>query len=186
MIAPSPTPPPDRDDGRWFKREIHVHDAQLKAYLRSSYPRLSEDVDDVVQEAYLRVWKAGLASPIRAAKAFLFQVARHLAIDLLRHERISPLVSLPDLSALSVLEDGPGVAEVACTREEVALLARALDALPARCREVMLLRQIQGVPQREIARRLGLSELTVQTHVVNGLRRVEAYLHRCAKERAKG
>jgi RNA polymerase sigma-70 factor (ECF subfamily) len=91
---------------------------------------------------------------------------------------VSPEVALPDLAALSVLDDGPGVAEVACTREELALLAQALLALPPRCREVMLLRQIEGLPQKEIARRLGLSELTVQTHVVNGLRRVEEFMRR--------
>jgi len=39
-----------------------------------------------------------------------------------------------------------------------------------------MLRQVEGLPQREIARRLGISELTVQTHVVNGLRRLEARL----------
>lgn len=161
-----------------------MHDAQLKAYLRSSFPKVGEDVDDVVQEAYLRVWKASLASPIRAAKSFLFQVARHLAIDFLRHDKISPIVSLPDPAAQSVLDDRPGVVDIACTHEEIALLARALDALPARCREVMILRQIQGVPQKEIARQLGLSELTVQTHVVNGLRRVEAFMHRYSRERA--
>jgi len=178
----APNPAPDPDHGRWFKQEVHVHDAQLKSYLRGSFPSV-RDVDDVVQESYLRVWKARLTRPVNSAKSFLFQVARHLAIDLIRRDRVSPVNVLPDLTGLSVLEDGPGVVEIACTREEIALLARAFDALPARCREVMMLRQIEGVPQREIARQLGLSELTVQTHVVHGLRRIEAFMHRHARER---
>ncbi len=178
----APNPAPDPDHGRWFKQEVHVHDAQLKSYLRGSFPSV-RDVDDVVQESYLRVWKARLTRPVNSAKSFLFQVARHLAIDLVRRNRASPVDGLPDLADLSVLDDGPGVVELACTREEIASLARALDALPARCREVMILRQIEGVPQKEIARRLGLSELTVQTHVVNGLRRLEAFMHRHARER---
>jgi RNA polymerase sigma-70 factor (ECF subfamily) len=77
------------------------------------------------------------------------------------------------------------VLEIACSREEIALLGRAFDVLPGRCREVMILRQIHGIPQKDIARQLGLSELTVQTHVVNGLRRVEAFMHRHARERAR-
>lgn len=81
--------------------------------------------------------------------------------------------------------DGPDAAESACTREEIALLAQALADLPPRCREVMLMRQIEGIPQKEIARRLGLSELTVQTHVVNGLRRLEAVLLRRVAERVR-
>ena len=182
--APMPEPAPDSDHGRWFEHEVQAHDAQLKSYLRGSFPTV-RDVDDVVQESYLRVWKARLARPVHSAKSFLFQVARHLAIDLIRRERVSPVDVLPDLAGLSVLDDGPGVVEIACTREEIALLARAFDALPARCREVMMLRQIQGVPQKEIARRLGLSELTVQTHVVHGLRRLEAFMHRHAHERGQ-
>ncbi|MSU23470.1 MAG: RNA polymerase sigma factor [Opitutus sp.] len=179
--APRPEPAPDSDHGRWFKHEVHAHDAQLKSYLRGSFPTV-RDVDDVVQESYLRVWKARLTQPIHSAKSFLFQVARHLAIDLIRRERASPVDVLPDLGALSVLDDRPGVVEIACTHEEIASLARAFDALPARCREVMMLRQIQGIPQKEIARRLGLSVLTVQTHVVHGLRRLEAFLHWHARE----
>jgi RNA polymerase sigma-70 factor (ECF subfamily) len=45
----------------------------------------------------------------------------------------------------------------------------------------MILRQIEGVSQKEIAARLGLSELTVQTHVVHGLRRLEAYFRHHTK-----
>jgi RNA polymerase sigma-70 factor (ECF subfamily) len=67
------------------------------------------------------------------------------------------------------------VVEAACTQDELKLLAQAIHALPARCREIMILRQIEGVPQKEIAARLGLSVLTVQVHVVNGLRRLETY-----------
>jgi RNA polymerase sigma factor (sigma-70 family) len=175
-------PPHDSDQARWFAEEVQPHDAQLKSYLRGSFPTV-RDVDDVVQESYLRVWRARLNRPITSAKSFLFQVARHLAVDLLRRDRASPVDRLPDLADLSVLDDGPGVVEIACTREEIALLARAFDTLPARCRAVMILRQIEGVPQKEIARRLGLSELTVQTHVVHGLRRLEAFMHRHARER---
>lgn len=169
--------PPDPERSHWFAEQVQPHDAQLKAYLRGSFPSV-RDVDDVVQESYLRVWRARAARPIQSVKAFLFSVARHLAIDTVRRDRVAPIDRLPDLSGLSVLDDRPGVAEVACTREEIALLAQALLDLPPRCREVMLLRQIEGVPQKEIARRLGLSELTVQTHVVNGLRRIEEFMRR--------
>ncbi|MBI5766479.1 MAG: RNA polymerase sigma factor [Verrucomicrobia bacterium] len=169
--------PPDSENARWFCREVHRHDTQLRSYLRGSFPSVP-DVEDLVQESYLRVWKTCTARPIQSAKSFLFAVARHLAIDTLRREIASPVSRLPDDAPLSVLDDSPGVAEVACTREEIALLAQALLDLPPRCREVMLLRQIEGVPQKEIARRLGLSELTVQTHVVNGLHRVEEFMRR--------
>ena len=135
-------------------------------------------VEDVVQESYLRIWKARMSRPIGATKSFLFQIARHLAVDFVRRDRISPLTRVPDGAVENVVEDVPGVVESACTRDELAMLAQAFHSLPPRCRQVMLLRQIEGVPQKEIAARLGMSELTVQTHVVHGLRKLEAYFRR--------
>jgi RNA polymerase sigma-70 factor (ECF subfamily) len=134
-----------------------------------------QDVDDVVQESFLRIWKARSARPIDSAKAFLFQVARHLVVDQVRRERTASLIRLPDPVLESVMAEGPGVAETACTQDELDWLERAIDALPPRCREVIVLRQIKGLSQKEIATHLGLSELTVQTHVVTGLRRLRAF-----------
>ncbi len=174
MSPPPAESSPSGEHARWFAEEVHPHDGNLKAYLRNSFPGM-HDVDDVVQESYLRIWKAKATQPIRSTKAFLFQVARHLAFDFARRKLRSPVDSIPDIAALRVIDDRPGVAEAVSTHEEVALLARALDSLPARCRDVMVLRRIEGVSQKEIATQLGISELTVQTHVVHGLRRLKVY-----------
>lgn len=172
--APQPSPDVEIEQCRWFTEEVHPHGAQLKLYLRKAFPSV-RDVEDVVQESYVRIWKARAAQPIRSAKGFLFEVARRLAIDFTRHQARSPIDAIPDFPELSVIEDRPGIAEAVSTKEEVAVLARALDALPTRCREVMILRQIEGRSQKEIAAQLRLSELTVQTHVVQGLRRMRAF-----------
>jgi RNA polymerase sigma factor (sigma-70 family) len=184
MSTPNtPEPSTIADQSRWFAEEVHVHDSVLRSYLRRSFPHAGGEVDDVVQESYLRVWKARATQPIASAKNFLFTVARRLAIDGLRRSRISPVVALPELDALPVMDGRPGVAETACTNDELALLAQAFHALPNRCREVMVLRQIHGASQKEIARRLGVSELTVQTHVVHGLRRIEAFFRKFGASR---
>jgi RNA polymerase sigma-70 factor (ECF subfamily) len=167
----------DAERCHWFAEEVHPHGPQLKSYLRKTFPAV-RDVDDVVQESYLRIWKARAEQPIRSAKGFLFEVARRLAIDFTRHESRSPIDARPGFAELSVIEGGPGIAEAVSTREEIALLARAFDALPARCREVMILRQLEGRSQKEIAVHLGLSEFTVQTQVVQGLRRMRSFFRR--------
>jgi RNA polymerase sigma-70 factor (ECF subfamily) len=165
------------DDAAWFASEVHRHDSQLKSYLRGSFPEM-RDVDDVVQESYLRVWRARAGQPIRSVRAFLFTVARRLALDALRHRRGAPVVSVPDLTAVPVIAEGATAAEAACTGEEIALLAEALEALPPRCREIIILRKFQHRPQKDVSRMLGISEATVQEQVYRGLRRMERILFR--------
>jgi RNA polymerase sigma-70 factor (ECF subfamily) len=162
---------------RWFADEVHPHDAQLKAYLRSSFPAIF-DVEDVVQESYLRIWTSRAAQPIHSAKAFLFKVARHVALNLVQRQRTSPVIVVGDLAALPVLEDRPGIAETVGKDEKLRLLVQALASLPPRCREITILRKLKGVPQREVAARLGIAEKTVEEQVARGVKRCENFLRR--------
>lgn len=165
------------DQARWFAQQVHPHDSSLKAYLRGSFP-LVRDVDDVVQESYLRVWRRHAVKPIESAKSFLFTVARHLALGALRRSRRSPISAVTDLSAIGVLDDGPDVAEAACTGEEIEILFAALSALSARTREVFLLRKFEGLSQQAIAARLGIAENTVEVHIGRANRHCEEYLRK--------
>lgn len=160
---------------KWFAEEVQPHDSQLKSYLRGSFPAV-RDVDDVVQESFLRIWRARAAAPIASARGFLFRIARNLALDLIRRERVSPITAVTDSAAQSVVDDRPDAAETAAVRQELLLLAEAIDALPARCREIVILRKLQGVPQKAIAAQLGLSEQTVQVQVLRGVKRCEKFL----------
>ncbi len=178
MSNPTTSHPPESANlGHWFSENIHPHDSSLKAYVRTSFPHL-RDVDDVVQESYLRLLKARVAHPIQFGKAFLFTVARNVALNLLQRQRISPILPIADLAALPVIDDNADVAETACTREEISLLADGIEALPARCREIFILRRIKGVPQKEIAARLGISEQTVQVQVQRGVKHCAEFLRR--------
>jgi RNA polymerase sigma-70 factor (ECF subfamily) len=169
------TPQPSQAPERWFADQVHRYDGTLKGYLRGAFPTV-QDVDDIVQESYLRIWRIRATENIRSAKGLLFAIARHITIDLIRRERSSPVIRVTDLSALSVFDDGPNPADVACTSEELAFLADAIARLPARCREIVILRKIKRVPQKEIARLLGISEQTVQVQVLRGIKRCEKFL----------
>ncbi len=163
------------EHARWFAAEVQPHGSSLKAYVRGAFPAIG-DAEDVVQESFLRLWRLGAAAPIRSAKAFLFTVARNIALDSVRRARTSPIFSVPDLAALPVVEEGTDACGAASRSEEVALLAEALQALPARCREIIILRKFRNLPQKEVAVQLGISELTVQEQVYRGLRQLEKIL----------
>jgi len=160
---------------RWFAEEVQPHEPMLRAWLRGSFPRKCE-LDDVVQESFLRVLRARTAEPIRSTKAFLFRVARNVVIDLLRRNRNSPVEAVADLASLPAVDDRPTAFECLTADERLQLLADAIAALPPRGRELMLLCKIHGVTHHEAANRLGLAPKTVDEHISRGLKQLGAEL----------
>jgi len=175
-MTPTPTPPAS-DTTRWFAEEVHPHDASLKAYLRGSFPTV-RDVEDVVQESYLRVWRAKMAGSLESARGFLFCAARNLAIDILRRRRRSPFEPLGDLVAVDVIDDRQNTFEAIDTHEKITHLGEALDTLPPRQRQIVILCKLQSRSHREVADLLGLSEKTVTEHVYRGVQRLGKELQR--------
>ena len=177
LTPPEHPPGVEPTAAQWFATEVHPHDLRLKNYLRGAFPAV-RDIDDVVQESYIRVLKARAAQPIRSAKAFLFLVARHVAIDLVRREKISPVNPLVDSAELSVIEERPCASDQLEEQEKIDLLGEALGRLPARCREIMLLHKIKGLSQREIATRLGVANKTVENQIAIGVKRCNTFFRR--------
>ena len=161
----------------WFRSEVQPHGERLESYLRSAFPAV-RDIEDVVQESFLRLWKARATQPVRSARGLLFTVARRVALDLLRRGRISPIDAVEDMEQLQVPDDRPGVVETVGISEKVRLVAEAPAILPPRCREVVVLRKIKGFSQREVAARLGIAEKTVDEQLARGIRRLEGHLRR--------
>lgn len=147
------------DQARWFTDEVQPHEAALRNWLRVRFPAIS-DRDDLVQESFLRVWRARTKGPILSAKAFLFATARNLALDVL--DRRLPEADLGESGVSTVLDVDSNTAETVCRAQEFDLLKEALQSLPERCRKVFTLRRLHGFSQKEIAARLGISEKTVE------------------------
>jgi RNA polymerase sigma-70 factor (ECF subfamily) len=149
----------------------------LKRYLRR-FIRSREAADDLAQEAFLRAFAAETGRVIEAPKAFLFKVAKNLALNELARQTSVAMEPLGDLERQDVIEDNSQVAvdDVVDSRERVRLLARAIAALPPQCAKVFILRKMQGMSQKEIAVRLNISVRTVENHVAVGLSRCRAFM----------
>lgn len=168
---------PPSEHRRWFADEVQPHDSALRSYVRGSFPAV-RDVDDVVQESYLRIWRSKATEPIRCARAFLFTIARNIALKSVLRQRSSPEVVVGDLAALGIVAEGHDAAEAAMKNETLLLLIEALATLPSRCREITVLRKLKGVSQKEIAARFNIAEKTVEEQVARGVKRCEDYLRK--------
>lgn len=163
---------------RWFTEEVHPHESSLRAYLRQVFPSLP-DIDDVVQESYLRLLRAKETSRIQYAKALLFTTARNLALDFFRRRGVVRIDAIDDVEQLAPVAESPDAAEAASRQQELDFLAEAVSDLPERCRQVLTLRLLYGYSMRQIAEHLGMSSLTVKTHLARGMRRcAERLKHR--------
>jgi len=108
--------------------------------------------------------------PPSSTRAFVFSTARNLLVDRVRHAQVVPLQAIENLEALAVAADQPGPDAHTQAREELRRVQAALEHLPPRAREAIVLFQIDGLSRREIASRMGISEKTVTWHLNSGMR----------------
>lgn len=153
----------------WFVREVLPHEAALLRYLARVWPDTSE-IQDIRHDAYVRILEGSNRLRPIAPKALLFSIARNLMIDRARRNRVVPIDLLGDLDSLNVLVDEVTPERRASIREQLVTVTAAVNRLPTRCREVLWLRRVEGLSQKEIAARLGVSEGTVEKHMMRAAR----------------
>jgi len=170
-------PPPESEQSRWFTAEVLPHEAQLRAWLRGRFPLLP-DIDDVVQETYTRLLKARSTGPIACVRGFLFVTARNFALNHLRHQRLERPDSAAEIDTAALPDASQPMSEMLARDEELQVLMSAIQSLPDRCRQVVTLRKIYGLSQKEVAAQLGISEHTVEAQAAIGLRKCIDFFNR--------
>ena len=153
----------------WVIANIMPHEGSVRSWLQHSRVP-PDDIDDLIQEAYCKIAKLDAVEQISKPDGYFFQIVRNLLKDQLRRARVVRIDLVGELSALSVESEEPSPERIAAAKRELNRVRQLIRALPPRCREVIELRKIEGVPQKEIARRLGLSESMVENEGVRGMR----------------
>lgn len=137
-------------------------------YLHQNW-RDRSDIEDLRQEVYLRVFEAARQEIPQHPKTFILRTAHNLLIDRVRRERVVPIAAVSDLDALDIAAQAPSPERNAIAKDILRRLQAGLDKLPPRCREAVVLKQIDGLSHREIAARMGISPDTVSEHLSNGI-----------------
>jgi RNA polymerase sigma-70 factor (ECF subfamily) len=153
----------------WFLEEVLPLEGMLERYLRRNW-RDADEVPDLRQEVYVRVYDSCAVTRPSSAQAFVLSTARNLLIDRVRRAQVVSIETFADIETMSFTIDELSPERHISGRSELRLLQVALDLLPRRCREVVELRKIEGLSQREVASQLGIAEDTVQKQVAKGIR----------------
>lgn len=133
------------------------------------------DVDDIVQEAFLRISTQETAAEIDNPRGFLFRVARNLTFDLLRRRTVRQAYVAShsvELSSDRRRYQSRSAESVVSAGQDLALILDAIEELPPQCQKVFLLQRREGLAYAEIGRRLGISESMVQKHMSKALSRL--------------
>ena len=132
-----------------------------------------KEVEDIVQEAYVRACQAEQATSIRAPSSFLFKTVRNLALDHVKRSESRLSDSFEEENSAEAFYQhsfGMNPQDQTVSHEEFSLFCDAVRLLPAQCRRAFVLKKVYGFTRKEIAEQMNISENTVQTQIARGLK----------------
>ena len=145
------------------------------------------DIEDIVQETYVRVCRASVTEEIRSPRAFMLKTARNLAFDHVKRAEFrltDPIDYADDSEQGYVLPMAIDTLDQVCAYEDFAIFCSAVRKLPLQCRRAFVLKKVYGYTQREIAHEMQISEKTVEGHIANGITRCKRIIANQKKDQA--
>lgn len=139
-----------------------------------------DDIDDVLQETYLRAVANNTSNSIKDPEAYLFRTSRNIALNQkarLYHE-LEVSLSIEEVDLLTVLINDRPVERDVDRKQRFADFCLAVSELPIQCRKVFVLRKVYGYSQAEIAKEMGISVSTVESHIATGMFKVRQWMKR--------
>lgn len=154
----------------------------VRRLLARSVSRLvpPHDVEDIVQETYVRVCQVKKPEAIQCPRSFLLRTARNLALDHIKRADNRLVFNTqhedPGTTADELTDGDDQTFRHAASDQEFALFCEAVRQLPVHCRKVFVLKKVYGYSQKEIAKQLQISESTVEKHIASGMQRCAGFI----------
>jgi len=133
-----------------------------------------QDVDDILQETFIRVLNSDAKQEIKSPKGYLFVVSRNLVLKKLIQQSKEIHTEIDD--ALSETEEENTVEKELHLKLKFERFSKVLSSLPERNRRAILLRKLYCLSHKEIAKKMGVSVSSVEKYIANGLKQCKQSL----------
>jgi len=127
----------------------------------------SDEADDLLQEAFVKLACYEQAHTVREPEAFLVRAAQNLSLDAHRARRRHGELALID--ELDIVHPGPAVEDILLSREQVRLLGEALAAIDPKTSRIILAHRVEGASYAEIAREHGITVSAVEKQIAKAV-----------------
>ncbi|RZI41855.1 sigma-70 family RNA polymerase sigma factor [Herbaspirillum sp. HC18] len=150
-------------EGRAFSELVARYQDRVYRFLLR-LTRSRDDAMDLTQDTFMRAYQSlDRWQPDALFRTWLFRIARNGAIDRFRRDKVVEFVDLDEDA--DVPDHAAGPEAVLETAQRLRILEEALERLPAEYREIILLREIEGMSYDELAQVLGLQAGTVKSRL---------------------
>jgi len=129
----------------------------------------SDDLEDIVQETYIKSYEADLKQKIKYPRSYMLKTAKNLALNHVAKWDNKYKDSLEDFVELPVNLNTAELEDEFESKERFLLFCKATDQLSGPVKKCFILKKVYGFSQKEIAQYLSISESTVEKHVAKGL-----------------
>ncbi len=136
----------------------------LKNFLKK-YTGTEQDIDDIMQEVYLKAHRAEKKTKIEEPIAFLVQIAKNIARDELNKKARQATGFIEEHLEELKTEKTDSLESEQEAEESIRLYCQAIEQLPAQCQKIFLLRKVYGLKHKEIAKKLSVSLSTVEKNL---------------------
>jgi RNA polymerase sigma-70 factor (ECF subfamily) len=146
----------------------------LCRYIGSMFGSGPPDPQDVAQTAFARYLAIDDRASVENPRAFLYTTARNIALDFNRHQKHThrhSVAAANDGSTATIDECSPE--RITLAQERAAALAAAIENLPRRQRQALLLNRLHDLSYSEIALRIGSSKSDVRRQIARALEAIE-------------
>lgn len=153
----------------WLATHILPHEAGVRRWLIAGGAS-PDEADDLIQDAYCRLGELASTDHIASPRAYFVRIIQNLRRESFRRQKVVRFDMLTETQASSIIDERADPERAADARRQLSMVAAVLTGLPARCREIFRLRRIEGLSQREIAHRMGVSEGVVENDAAKAVR----------------